>query len=71
MSGAFATNNAMKPLTFIHTSDLQLGMTRKFLPPEAQSRFDDARLRAVHRLGELATERGAEFIVVAGDVFEP
>lgn len=70
MSGAFATNNAMKPLTFIHTSDLQLGMTRKFLPPEAQSRFDDARLRAVHRLGELATERGAEFIVVAGDVFE-
>lgn len=70
MSDAFATNNAMKPLTFIHTSDLQLGMTRKFLPPEAQSRFDDARLRAVHRLGELATERGAEFIVVAGDVFE-
>ncbi|QPK83997.1 exonuclease SbcCD subunit D [Corynebacterium qintianiae] len=60
----------MSKLTFIHTSDLQLGMTRTFLPPEAQSRFDDARLRAVTRLGELATERGAEFIVVAGDVFE-
>ena len=60
----------MSAVTFIHTSDLQLGMTRKFLPPEAQSRFDDARLAAVARLGELATERGAEFIVVAGDVFE-
>lgn len=60
----------MTHTTFIHTSDLQLGMTRKFLPPEAQSRFDDARLRAVTRIGELAVERGAEFIVVAGDVFE-
>ncbi|AWB83813.1 metallophosphoesterase family protein [Corynebacterium liangguodongii] len=60
----------MSDLTFIHTSDLQLGMTRKFLPPEAQSRFDEARLRAVARIGELASERGAEFIVVAGDVFE-
>ncbi|MEH0146820.1 metallophosphoesterase [Corynebacterium sp. Q4381] len=60
----------MTHTTFIHTSDLQIGMTRKFLPPEAQSRFDDARLRAVERLGEVATEHGAQFIVVAGDVFE-
>mgnify|MGYP006999177527 CR=1 FL=1 len=43
----------MTHTTFIHTSDLQLGMTRKFLSPEAQSRFDDARLRAVDKLGEL------------------
>lgn len=60
----------MTQTTFIHTSDLQLGMRRKFLSPEAQSRFDDARLRSVTRLGEIAEERGAEFIVVAGDVFE-
>lgn len=60
----------MTRTTFIHTSDLQLGMRRKFLSPEAQSRFDDARLRSVTRLGEIAEERGAEFIVVAGDVFE-
>ncbi|MCP1387353.1 exonuclease SbcCD subunit D [Corynebacterium sp. TA-R-1] len=57
-------------VTFIHTSDLQIGMTRSFLPAEAQSRFDDSRLRAVEKLGALATEHGAEFIVVAGDVFE-
>ncbi len=60
----------MSAVTFIHTSDLQLGMTRKFLSAEAQSRFDDARLAAVAALGRLATSRGAEFIVVAGDVFE-
>ena len=60
----------MTRTTFIHTSDLQIGMTRKFLSPEAQARFDDARLQAVKRLGALADERGAEFIVVAGDVFE-
>ena len=60
----------MASVKFIHTSDFQLGMTRWFLSPEAQSRFDDDRLEAVQRLGELAQETGAEFIVVAGDVFE-
>lgn len=62
-----ATENTV---TFIHTSDLQLGMRRKFLGAEAQARFEDSRLRAVERMGELATERGAEFIVMAGDIFD-
>ena len=57
-------------LVFIHTSDFQLGMTRWFLNEEAQSRFDDSRLRAITRLGDLAVKTGAEFIVVAGDVFD-
>ena len=57
-------------VTFIHTSDFQLGMTRWFLEGEAQVRFNDDREAAVVRLGELAAETGAEFIVVAGDVFE-
>ncbi|WKD57856.1 exonuclease subunit SbcD [Corynebacterium capitovis DSM 44611] len=60
----------MSEVTFIHTSDLQLGMTRAFLPAEAQARFDAARLEAVVRIGRIAQERQAEFIVVAGDVFE-
>ncbi|OEY23330.1 DNA repair exonuclease [Corynebacterium sp. BCW_4722] len=60
----------MTRTTFIHTSDWQLGMRRKFLDADAQSRFDDARLRAVERIGELAREHDAEFIVVAGDTFE-
>lgn len=57
-------------VTFVHSSDFQLGMTRWFLGDDAQSRFDDSRLRAISRLGDLAAETGAEFIVVAGDVFD-
>ena len=64
------TQPGAQHVTFIHSSDFQLGMTRWFLSPSAQSRFDDDREEAVVRLGELATETGAEFIVVAGDVFE-
>lgn len=45
-------------------------MQRWFLSGEAQARFDDARLESIKRLGELAERTGAEFIVVAGDVFE-
>ena len=55
---------------FIHTADWQLGMTRHFLEGEAQSRFSQARLDAILRIGDLARERRAEFVVVAGDVFE-
>ena len=55
---------------FIHTADWQLGMTRHFLAGEAQARFAQARLDAIARIGALAREHGAEFVVVAGDVFE-
>ncbi|GAB2507779.1 exonuclease subunit SbcD [Corynebacterium atrinae] len=60
----------MTSCTFLHTSDLQLGMTRWFLDSDAQGRFDDARLRSIDRLGQVAAEHGCAFIVVAGDVFE-
>lgn len=55
---------------FIHSSDWQIGMTRAFLSDEASSRFSQARIDAITRLGELASEHAAQFIVVAGDVFE-
>ena len=55
---------------FIHTADWQLGMTRHFLDGEAQSRFSQARLDAIRRIGDMAREHRAEFVVVAGDVFE-
>ncbi|GAB3085234.1 Calcineurin-like phosphoesterase [Corynebacterium aquatimens] len=45
-------------------------MRRWFLDGDAQARFDDSRLRAVAKLGELACSHNAEFIVVAGDVFD-
>ena len=55
---------------FVHTADWQLGMTRHFLPAEAQHRFDAARIEAVRRIGTLAEAEGCSFVVVCGDVFE-
>lgn len=57
-------------MRFLHTADWQLGMTRHFLEGEAQPRYSAARRDAVAALGELARQTGAEFVVVAGDVFE-
>ncbi|MBV8863582.1 MAG: exonuclease SbcCD subunit D [Mycobacterium sp.] len=57
-------------MRFVHTADWQLGMTRHFLAGEAQPRYSAARRDAVAGLGTLAAKAGAEFVVVAGDVFE-
>ncbi len=57
-------------IRFIHTSDWQLGMTRAFLSEEASSRFSQARIDAISTIGKLAKEHEAQFIIVAGDVFE-
>ncbi|KUI04422.1 exonuclease SbcCD subunit D [Mycobacterium sp. IS-3022] len=57
-------------MRFVHTADWQLGMTRYFLNGEAQPRYSAARRDVVAELGRVAAEAGAEFVVVAGDVFE-
>mgnify|MGYP003513362825 CR=1 FL=1 len=40
---------------FIHTADLQLGMTRRFLDADAQARYAQARIDALVSIGALAT----------------
>ncbi|MEE4022529.1 exonuclease SbcCD subunit D [Gordonia sp. PKS22-38] len=57
-------------VTFVHTADWQLGMTRHYLGPEAAHAYTAARHEAIERIGALAAEVDAEFVVVAGDVFE-
>jgi DNA repair exonuclease SbcCD nuclease subunit len=57
-------------MRFVHTADWQLGMTRYFLNGEAQPRYSAARRDVVAGLRELTADTGAEFVVVAGDVFE-
>lgn len=57
-------------ITFLHSSDWQLGMMRRFLGPDGQARWGQARLDAVARIGEVAGATGAAFVVVTGDVFE-
>ena len=65
-----ATTGTGRAIRFLHTGDWQLGMTRAFLDEEAAPRFAQARIDAITRLGELARQHGAAFIIVAGDVFE-
>lgn len=57
-------------IRFLHSSDWQLGMTRAFLPAEAQARYTDDQFAAVRRLAAVAADTGCGFVVVAGDVFE-
>lgn len=58
------------PLTFVHTADWQLGLRARFVPGDDGAAVREARLRTVRRIGEVARAREAEFVVVAGDVFE-
>lgn len=57
-------------VTFVHSADWQLGMMRRTLAPEAQYRYGHARLDAIERIGAVAHETGAAFVLVAGDVFD-
>jgi DNA repair exonuclease SbcCD nuclease subunit len=57
-------------VTLICSADWQLGMRRRYFGPEAQHRYTQARLDVIERLGALAAERGADAVLVAGDVFE-
>lgn len=56
---------------FVHTADWQLGMGRRFLSADdALPRYQQARIDAIRRIGEVARQHDAAFVVVAGDVFE-
>jgi DNA repair exonuclease SbcCD nuclease subunit len=55
---------------FLHSSDWQLGVTRRFLSDDAQARWWAARFDAVRELGQVVAKERCEFVVVAGDVFE-
>jgi DNA repair exonuclease SbcCD nuclease subunit len=57
-------------MRFIATADWQLGMTAHYLGDEARPRFAQARIDAIRAIGRVATEHGAELVLVCGDVFE-
>ncbi len=65
-----ADAGSAREVTFLHTADWQLGMTRHFLSADAQHTYDQAREDAVAAIGRLAGQTGAEFVVVCGDVFD-
>jgi len=54
----------------IHTSDWQIGKVFRFVDNATMGLLQEARLRVVTRLGELAREHGARHVLVAGDVYD-
>jgi len=57
-------------IKLIHTSDWQVGKVFRFVDNATMGLLQEARLRAVTRLGELAGEHGARHVLVAGDVYD-
>lgn len=57
-------------IRFLHTSDWQLGMTRRFLSEEAQARYTQARFDTIRTMGRIAKEKQCQFILVCGDSFD-
>ena len=57
-------------IKLIHTSDWQIGKVFRFLDSATMGLLQEARLRAITRLGELAGQHGARHVLVAGDVYD-
>lgn len=54
----------------MHTSDWQIGKVFRFVDSATMGLLQQARLRVITRLGELAGEHGARHVLVAGDVYD-
>jgi DNA repair exonuclease SbcCD nuclease subunit len=58
-------------LRFLHTADWQLGKPyARISDPDKRALLRQERLAAIGRIGAVAREQGAAFIVVAGDLFD-
>lgn len=55
---------------FIHTSDLHLGKRFGRFPEDLRGRLTEARHQSITTLAKLARAENAEFILIAGDVFD-
>ena len=54
----------------IHTSDWQIGKVFRFVDNATMGLLQEARLGAIVRLGEYASERDVHHILVAGDIYD-
>lgn len=58
-------------MIFIHTADWQLGKPfARISHPDKAARVRSERIAAIKRIGTIAKEKQAEFVLVAGDVFD-
>lgn len=63
-------DNPFRFMKFLHTADWQLGKPFARVSDEKRHYLQQERFGVIARIGELAREQGAEFILVAGDVFD-
>ena len=57
--------------TFIHTADWQLGKPLAGIEDvQKRSLVQQERIHVIQRLGAIAAQQKAEFILVAGDLFD-
>jgi len=62
---------AMRRITFIHTADWQLGKPfAQVSDPDKRAAIRKARIDVIDRIGEVAAQEGAVFVLVAGDLFD-
>ena len=64
------SNTRSVTFKFIHTADWQLGKQFAAIGGDAGAALRDQRMETVRKIGELATQREADAILVAGDVFD-
>ncbi len=57
-------------IRFLHTSDWQIGKVFRFVDDATAGLLQEARLKAITRLGELACKYGVCYALVAGDVYD-
>lgn len=57
-------------MRFIHTADWQLGLKLRYIEPERAAQLRLLRFQTVRRIAKAAVEHRADFVLVAGDVFD-
>ncbi len=55
--------------TFLHTADWQIGMKARHVA-QVGDKVRAVRLQTVRHMLQLAAEQQADFVIVAGDIFE-
>jgi len=55
---------------FLHAADPHLGLRVTRFEPEHADKIRDARFRALEKVLSVAADRGADFILIAGDLFD-
>ena len=58
------------PFRFIHTADWQIGKVFRFVDDTSMGGLQLARLEAITRIGNLASEHDVRHVLVAGDVYD-